>query len=133
LLYRGHDGVGIVGVTDSGLIIKKYPIRSDKALEELRFLKIPSRVILAHTRFATHGRPSLENTYPLLDCKGEIAVVGDGIIANYEEWRNKLIQRGHKFSSRSDFEVIPHLLEEKMKEKDILSAFLEVLREIEGI
>ncbi|RLE65990.1 MAG: glutamine--fructose-6-phosphate transaminase (isomerizing) [Thermoprotei archaeon] len=134
LLYRGHDGVGIVGIVDSELVVKKYPIRSDKALEELRFFNISSKIILGHTRFATHGRPSLENTHPLLDCKGKIAVVGDGIIANYEELKDLLIQKGHSFSSRSDFEVIPHLIEEELdKGNDFLQAFLNTLRKLKGI
>ena len=133
LLYRGHDGVGILSVTDSGLLVRKFPMRSDKALEELGSIPSIGRVVLGHTRFATHGRPSPENTHPLLDCSGKIAVVGDGIIANYEKLRDRLARRGHRLVSRSDFEVIPHLIEEKLKEKNFLDAFLEALRELEGI
>ncbi len=134
LLYRGHDGIGIIGLTDGKFVIKKKPIRSDKALEELASIELTSKVLVGHTRFATHGRPSLENTHPLLDCGGEIAVVGDGIIANYEELKDFLIQKGHSFSSRSDFEVIPHLIEEELKNgEDFTSAFLNTLRKLEGI
>ena len=66
---------------------------------------------IAHTRWATHGSPSLVNAHPHLDCTGKFAVVHNGVITNYQSLKQNLIAEGHVFISETDTEVIPHLIE----------------------
>mgnify|MGYP003393457353 FL=1 len=71
---------------------------------------------IGHTRWATHGGVTVANSHPHLDCKKEIAVVHNGIVENFEELKKVLIKQGHRFISETDTEVIPHLIEEHMKQ-----------------
>jgi glucosamine--fructose-6-phosphate aminotransferase (isomerizing) len=71
----------------------------------------PAQLAIAHTRWATHGRPSVPNAHPHTDCSGRIAVVHNGIIENYLELRQWLTEQGHQFRSETDTEVLPHLIE----------------------
>src|SRR5207248_1474001 len=74
-------------------------------------LDVSAHIAIAHTRWATHGRPSQANAHPHRDCSGRIAVVHNGIIENYSELRSELIAEGHVFVSETDTEVIAHLIE----------------------
>ena len=88
---------------------------------------------IAHTRWATHGAPTVQNAHPHVDCSGRIAVVHNGIIENYSALKAKLESQGHRFRSETDTEVIPHLIEEILKsEADFQSAFLGALKLLEG-
>jgi glucosamine--fructose-6-phosphate aminotransferase (isomerizing) len=115
LEYRGYDSAG-VGVLENGeLVIEK---RSGKISELEKHLDgnrhIDSHIGIAHTRWATHGRPSDENSHPHTDCKDEIALVHNGIIENYLPLRRVLSDEGHKFKSTTDTEVITHLIEKHL-------------------
>ncbi len=118
LEYRGYDSCGIVTLSDSKLYVKKDSGKIDEIQKKIDLTEFPigSRLALAHTRWATHGAPTKINSHPHLDCSGKIAVVHNGIIDNFMELRKELAQKGHIFKSETDTEIIPHLVEIKMKE-----------------
>jgi len=118
LEYRGYDSCGIVSLSNSKLFIKKDSGKIDEIQKKINLAEIPndSKLALAHTRWATHGAPTKINSHPHLDCSKKIAVVHNGIIENFIELRKELTQEGHVFKSETDTEVIPHLIENKLKE-----------------
>jgi glucosamine--fructose-6-phosphate aminotransferase (isomerizing) len=90
---------------------------------------------VGHTRWATHGAPLKVNSHPHTDCTGEIVVVHNGIIENFLELKSELENLGHRFVSKTDTEVMPHLIEEPLKQNPQLSfqqAIQEALRRIQG-
>jgi len=111
LEYRGYDSAGIcVSEGDTLKIFKKEgPIKILEA--ELKGLNINSQIGIAHTRWATHGRPNEINAHPHYDCRGQIAIVHNGIIENFQVLKTLLEKEGHKFVSETDSEVIAHLIE----------------------
>ncbi|MBQ2312975.1 MAG: class II glutamine amidotransferase, partial [Elusimicrobiaceae bacterium] len=119
LEYRGYDSAGIALEGKNKITVLKA-VGQVKNLENLvKKSGKNSHLGIAHTRWATHGKPSLVNSHPHTDCTGNIALVHNGIIENYLELKNTLIKKGHKFKSETDTEVIAHLLEEELKkEKD---------------
>jgi len=118
LEYRGYDSCGIVSLSNSKLYIKKDSGKIEEIQKKINLADIPSnsKLALAHTRWATHGKPTKVNSHPHLDCYNKIAVVHNGIIENFLELRKELMKEGHVFKSETDTEVIPHLIENKLKE-----------------
>jgi len=114
LEYRGYDSAGI-SILQGGQIVT---VRSVGKVEELE--KAISQVApkgttgIGHTRWATHGKPTEENSHPHTDCTGDLVVVHNGIIENYLSLREKLEAGGHRFQSETDTEVIAHLIEENL-------------------
>jgi len=108
LEYRGYDSSGIA-IRGSGLVVSKDCVRV-RQLESMA-AKTNGSIGIGHTRWATHGRPSALNSHPHLDCTGRIAVVHNGVISNYQQLREILADEGHRFTSETDTEVIPHLIE----------------------
>lgn len=134
LIYRGYDGAGAVFPVNGVLEVRKAPGHLDSVVKQVDLEDIPSNMVLAHTRYASRGWPVYENTHPLLDCTGRIAVVGDGIIDNYEDYRARLEKEGHVLRSRTDTEVAAHLLEKYYRiEGDWLKAVLRVGAELKGL
>ena len=133
LEYRGYDSAGIALEGQNKITVLKA-VGQVKNLESLvKKNNVNSRLGIAHTRWATHGKPSLVNSHPHTDCTGNIALVHNGIIENYLELKNILLKKGHKFKSETDTEVIAHLLEDEFKkEKDFFAAFQKVTRKLKG-
>ncbi|MEZ0239304.1 MAG: glutamine--fructose-6-phosphate transaminase (isomerizing) [Chloroflexota bacterium] len=132
LEYRGYDSAGIALVDDTGdLFVEK---RAGK-LSNLRTAiadRTPHAAIgLAHTRWATHGRPNDVNAHPQMDCTGRITVIHNGIIENFRELRDGLEARGHTLTSETDTEAIAHLIEEAYQ-GDLADAVRATLRQLEG-
>ncbi|MES0342191.1 MAG: glutamine--fructose-6-phosphate transaminase (isomerizing), partial [Candidatus Humimicrobiaceae bacterium] len=93
--------------------------------------RIDGKCGIGHTRWATHGEPTKINAHPHQDCSGKIAVIHNGIIENFEELRTELKEKGHKFISDTDTEVLPHMLEEYY-DGDLLLAMQRLMGRIKG-
>jgi glucosamine--fructose-6-phosphate aminotransferase (isomerizing) len=112
LEYRGYDSAGVATVNGHGLEVTKTlgkPANLEAAFT--RNGRPRGTLGIAHTRWATHGRPSEANAHPHVDCHDRIAVVHNGIVENYQELRAALTVQGHRFRSTTDTEVIAHLIE----------------------
>ncbi|MGC9049733.1 glutamine--fructose-6-phosphate transaminase (isomerizing) [Pyrobaculum sp.] len=132
LEYRGYDSAG-VAVVDRGLVVRKDAGKVAEVARRYGFDALQGVAGLAHTRWATHGRPDQVNAHPHVDCGGAIAVVHNGIIENYAELREELAKRGHVFRSETDTEVVAHLVEEyKRQGLDTFSAFRKAVSRIRG-
>ncbi|MBO8173866.1 MAG: glutamine--fructose-6-phosphate transaminase (isomerizing) [Thermococcus sp.] len=133
LEYRGYDSVGVVTEADGKLHIKKGAGKIDELKEKLSLLEMPGKRGIGHTRWATHGIPNDVNAHPHTDCSGEIAIVHNGIIENYLELKEELLQKGHKFKSDTDTEVIAHLIEDALKDfKNFEDALRYALLRLKG-
>lgn len=115
LEYRGYDSVGQATVDDGKLFIKKDAGKIDDVHRLVDLDAMPGRIGIGHTRWATHGAPYKVNAHPHTDCAEEIAVVHNGIIENFAELKAELEAHGHVFKSKTDTEVVPHLVEEGLK------------------
>ena len=129
LEYRGYDSAGIATLVGKEIKIKK--VVGKVSLLEKVVDNEESFIGIGHTRWATHGEPTVENAHPHGDCSGRFAVVHNGIIENYKELKEYLISKGHVFKSQTDTEVVAHLLEE-FTEKGIISSFKKVVDNLEG-
>jgi len=131
LEYRGYDSAGI-GIINERQLETRRSTGSNTVLHELlKKFPLQGNLGIAHTRWATHGKPSDINTHPHTDCTGSIAIVHNGIIENYRELKHQLESKGHHFSSQTDSEVIAHLLEETHA-GGLESAALEAIPKLEG-
>ncbi len=131
LSYRGYDSWGLCTSHANNYYISK----SVGKVEETDFAndKFPGNTGIGHTRWATHGGISDKNAHPHLCCEEKIAVVHNGVIENYQKLRVELQEKGHKFSSETDTEVISHLVEEHMSSGiDFIDSVKKALSLVEG-
>lgn len=131
LEYRGYDSAGICVIQKGELELIKKKGRISELEKEEKLKKIFGEVGIAHTRWATHGKPDEINSHPHLDCKNEISIVHNGIIENYSSLKKILLKEGHKIISETDSEIIAHLIE-KFYESDLEEAVTKATRLLEG-
>ncbi|MGD0494963.1 MAG: glutamine--fructose-6-phosphate transaminase (isomerizing) [Candidatus Bathyarchaeia archaeon] len=135
LEYRGYDSVGEATIHEGRLYLKKDQGKIDEVHMVHNLDDLPGSLGVGHTRWATHGAPLQVNAHPHVDCSGQIAVVHNGIIENFAELRLELENHGHVFKSKTDTEIIPHLIEEILKNNSSLSlaeAVLEAVKKLQG-
>lgn len=131
LEYRGYDSAGIAVFNSQGITIEKS-VGKLAALKGKLSGKTPEgQVGIGHTRWATHGKPSDVNSHPHSDCSGDFVVVHNGIIENYQELKEWLIENGHNFKSETDTEVLPHLVEHYYQ-GDLVEAVKKVVERLSG-
>ena len=132
LEYRGYDSAGIALVDDGGdLFVEKKAGKLANLRAAIADRTPHAAIGLAHTRWATHGRPNDLNAHPHQDCTGEITVIHNGIIENFRELRDGLEARGHRLASETDTEALAHLVEE-CYQGDLADAVRATLRQVEG-
>lgn len=133
LEYRGYDSCGVALVNEKNIVVKKNVGGVGDVYQKENILRYASRLGIAHTRWATHGQVTRNNTHPFLSCDNKFAVIHNGIISNHLELKNRLQKEGHRFVSDTDTEVIPHLLESAYKKTgNIEASLLETLSQLEG-
>ena len=142
LEYRGYDSAGVAVLNGTELITRKKVGKIDEGIAQLlKKSPAPGNLGIAHTRWATHGVPSDENSHPHLDATGKIAVVHNGVIENYDGIKNRLLKAGHKFKSSTDTEVLAHLIGEYYEKRrrqpgangdTLTQAVCDALREVIG-
>ena len=142
LEYRGYDSAGVAVLNGTQLIVRKKVGKIDEGIAQLlKKSPAPGNLGIAHTRWATHGVPSDENSHPHLDQSGKIAVVHNGVIENYDGIKNRLLKAGHKFKSSTDTEVLAHLIGEYYEKRrrqpgangdTLTQAVCDALREVIG-
>ncbi|MCO1603844.1 glutamine--fructose-6-phosphate transaminase (isomerizing) [Desulfosporosinus nitroreducens] len=131
LEYRGYDSAGVAVLDCDKIVVSKSVGKLVALEEELGQVYSQSCIGIGHTRWATHGRPSQVNAHPHCDCNKDFVVVHNGIIENYLELKDMLIEKGHIFASETDTEVLAHLLEDYY-EGDFEGAVRKVLKTIRG-
>ena len=132
LEYRGYDSAGIALVTADGELFVEKRAGKLAVLRTALADQTPSAAIgLAHTRWATHGRPNDLNAHPHVDCTGDITVIHNGIIENFRALRDGLASRGHTLRSETDTEALAHLVEEAYR-GDLAAAVREALAQAQG-
>ncbi|MBU3157094.1 isomerizing glutamine--fructose-6-phosphate transaminase, partial [Clostridium estertheticum] len=131
LEYRGYDSAGVAIIDNGVLSVTKCKGRLANLEAELLESPLKGHVGIGHTRWATHGKPSDENSHPHTNEKGTISVVHNGIIENYIHLREWLMAKGYKFVSETDTEVIPHLIDFYYK-GNIVEAVKKATMKMEG-
>jgi glucosamine--fructose-6-phosphate aminotransferase (isomerizing) len=141
LEYRGYDSAGIAVLHEGELLVRKKKGKIEEGIaRELIANPAPGEIGIAHTRWATHGPPSDENSHPHLDQSGRIAVVHNGVMENHDQVRQRLLEAGHEFHSSTDTEVLAHLIgvhyEQRRGEagdaNPLTQAVCDALREVIG-
>jgi glutamine---fructose-6-phosphate transaminase (isomerizing) len=132
LEYRGYDSAGLAVLTEDGeVFVEKKAGKLSNLTEHLNGGAPAGHPGIAHTRWATHGRPNDLNAHPHRDCSGRLALIHNGIIENYGEIKERLIAAGHRFTSETDTEVLAHLIEERYQ-GDLVEAVRDALNDVRG-
>ncbi len=131
LEYRGYDSVGIAILSDN-VYVKKGVGSIDDVDKKLNFSKLDGKIGIAHTRWSTHGIANDINSHPHQSLTKKITIVHNGILDNFLTMKKNLEDKGYKFVSETDSEVIAHYLEDKLKTKDIKEAIKDFIKESKG-
>ena len=132
LEYRGYDSAGIATLEQNKILITKDKGRVKNLESLLKNTDIKSSIGIAHTRWATHGKPSMVNSHPHSDNSEKISVVHNGIIENYSDIKKFLMDNGYKFLSDTDTEVIPNLISYYYISNDLLQAISLACKDLKG-
>ncbi|MEK7518296.1 MAG: glutamine--fructose-6-phosphate transaminase (isomerizing), partial [Patescibacteria group bacterium] len=143
LEYRGYDSWGIAikaqsDVSKSRFVLEKHvgkiaDANLTRSTSSGQISNLKSNLAIGHTRWATHGGVTVNNAHPHLDCTSTIAVVHNGIVENFQELKEELTEKGHKFVSETDTEVIPHLVEEHLKHEGFASSIRDSFNRLRGL
>lgn len=133
LEYRGYDSAGIAVIDDCEQLQRRRSLgKVNELVNSLASVPMPGKIGIAHTRWATHGIPSEENAHPHFS-GNSIAIVHNGIIENYEQFREELRQAGYQLGSETDTEVVAHLIHQQVvKGHNLLTAVQLVAKRLEG-
>ncbi|SDX31894.1 glucosamine--fructose-6-phosphate aminotransferase (isomerizing) [Marininema mesophilum] len=131
LEYRGYDSAGIAVIQQGKLAVERTKGPLAALEEKLVTHPLTGMIGMGHTRWATHGKPSDENSHPHMDAEHQFAVVHNGIIENYIELKEELLAKGYSFTSETDTEVIAQLLKD-MYDGDLVSTVRKVIQRLEG-
>jgi glucosamine--fructose-6-phosphate aminotransferase (isomerizing) len=135
LEYRGYDSVGEATIHNGKLYIKKDKGKIDEVHQVHNLDDLPGNIGIGHTRWATHGAPLQVNAHPHVDCNEQVAIAHNGIIENFAELKSELESRGHVFKSRTDTEVIVHLIEDYLEANPastLTDAVAETAKRLDG-
>jgi len=133
LEYRGYDSAGVAVQNGNGIAVHKRSGRVDDLRDGIRNVQVHGDIGIGHTRWSTHGPPTDENAHPHTGESERVAVVHNGVIENYDDLRTELRAEGVTFTSETDTEVVPHLIERNM-DAGMASetAFRRALDDLEG-
>ena len=132
LEYRGYDSAGIATLENNRISIFKDKGRVSNLEDLLKGEDVNASIGIAHTRWATHGKPSKVNSHPHFDNSNKVSVVHNGIIENYSDIKKFLMDNGYKFISETDTEVIPNLINYYYKSNDLLTAVSLTCKDLIG-
>ncbi|MBU1045317.1 MAG: glutamine--fructose-6-phosphate transaminase (isomerizing) [Candidatus Omnitrophica bacterium] len=134
LEYRGYDSAGLATLDGKDLYLCREVGDLENLINTIKEFPVKGSVGIGHIRWATHGEPSRSNAHPHTGCRDQIAIVHNGIIENYEQLKEKLESKGHKFKSETDSEVIAHLIEQYLDNgaQTLEQAMLCALMDIKG-
>ena len=131
--YRGYDSVGVATESENQIELKKGVGKVDEVNSKFHLEKLPGKIGIGHTRWATHGSVTDLNAHPHPSNSGKIAIVHNGIIENFSELKNELEKEGYKFQSETDSEVIANLLQKNYQNsKDVKETMMKTVSLLEG-
>ncbi|MBU0731502.1 glutamine--fructose-6-phosphate transaminase (isomerizing) [Patescibacteria group bacterium] len=132
--YRGYDSSGLAVIERDGIKCTKKEGKIENLEKELPTMDLDGVVGIAHTRWATHGEPSDEHAHPHWGCKKDLFLVHNGIIENYPQLKEQLIKEGHKIKTKTDTEILAHLIEKYYEDEDVKleQAVQKALQNVKG-
>ena len=133
LEYRGYDSAGVATISEGKLQCVKAKGKLNNLREKLEHTINDAQIGIGHTRWATHGKPEEHNAHPHLDSNSKVAVVQNGIIENYRELKEELIDKGVEFRSETDTEVVPNLISQNLANSNsLLEAVQKTITRLKG-